>query len=69
MIFNEDDALFILVELRSDQISPRESAKIGRMGAQGLVAKFLSILSSYLKSTIKIMLGKNHVSMIILKFP
>ena len=36
VIFDEDDVLFILVQFESDRISPRESAKNGRMGAHGL---------------------------------
>ena len=36
MISDEDDVFYILVEFESDQISPRESAKNGRNGADGL---------------------------------
>ena len=36
MIFDEDDALYILVDFQSDRISPREIAKNGRNGAHGL---------------------------------
>ena len=36
MISDEDDVFYILVEFKSDQISPRESAKNGRLGAHGL---------------------------------
>ena len=36
MIFNEDDVLYILEEFESDPMSPRESVKIGQMGAHGL---------------------------------
>ena len=34
--FHEDDVLYILVEFETDRISPRESAKNGRNGANGL---------------------------------
>ena len=40
MIFDEDDVFYNLVEFESDRMSPRESAKIGRMGAHGLNLKF-----------------------------
>ena len=36
MIFDEDDVLYNLVEFESDRMSPRESAKNGRIGAHGL---------------------------------
>ena len=36
MIFDEDDVLYNLVEFESDRMSPRESPKNGRIGAQGL---------------------------------
>ena len=36
MILDEYDPLHILVEFASDRISPRESAKNGRNGADGL---------------------------------
>ena len=36
MIFDVEEALYILVEFESDRISPRESAKNGRNGADGL---------------------------------
>ena len=36
VIFDENDFLFILVEFESDRMSPRESAKNGRIGAHGL---------------------------------
>ena len=36
VIFDVDDALFIMVEFKSDRISPRESAKNSRNGAAGL---------------------------------
>ena len=36
LIFDEDDVLYILVEFESDRMSPRESAKNGRIGAHGL---------------------------------
>ena len=36
MIFDEYDDLDILVEFESDRMSPRESAKNGRIGAHGL---------------------------------
>ena len=36
VIFDEDDVLYILVEFESDRMSPRESAKNGRIGAHGL---------------------------------
>ena len=57
VIFNQDNVLFILVEFESDQMSPRESPKNGRIGDYGLNCIFL-ILSSYLKSTMKITLEK-----------
>ena len=40
VIFDEDDALYILVEFESDRMSSRESAKNGRNGAHGLNCKF-----------------------------
>ena len=40
VIFDENDALYILVEFDGDRISPCKSAKIGRMGAHGLNLKF-----------------------------
>ena len=36
VIFDENDVLHILVEFESDRMSPRESAKNGRIGAHGL---------------------------------
>ena len=36
VIFDEDDVLYNLVEFESDRMSPRESAKNGRIGAHGL---------------------------------
>ena len=36
VIFDEKDVLYILVEFESDRMSPRESAKNGRIGAHGL---------------------------------
>ena len=36
MIFNENDILYILVKFETDRMSPRESAKNGRIGAHGL---------------------------------
>ena len=39
MIFDENDVLYILVEFESDRVSPRESAKNGRIGAHGLNCK------------------------------
>ena len=36
MIFDEKDALYILVEFESDRMSSRESTKNGRIGAHGL---------------------------------
>ena len=39
MIFDENDVLNILVEFESDRMSPRESAKNGRIGAHGLNCK------------------------------
>ena len=41
VIFDENDVLYILVELESDRMSPRESAKNGRIGAHGLNCKIL----------------------------
>ena len=52
MIFDEDDVLFLLLEFENDLMSPHESAKNGRIGANGLNCFFL-ILSSYFKSTKK----------------
>ena len=40
VIFIQDNVLFILVEFESDQISPCESAKNGRIGAYGLKYNF-----------------------------
>ena len=34
-IFEQVDVLYILVEFESDRISPRKSAKNGRIGAHG----------------------------------
>ena len=39
MIFDDNDVLYILVELESDRMSPRESTKNGRIGAHGLNCK------------------------------
>ena len=39
MIFDENDVLYILVEFESNRMSPRESAKNGRIGAHGLNCK------------------------------
>ena len=36
LIFNENDILYILVKFETDRMSPRESAKNGRIGAHGL---------------------------------
>ena len=36
LICVEDDVLYILVKFESDRMSPRESAKNGRIGAHGL---------------------------------
>ena len=36
MIFDENAVFYNLVEFESDRMSPRESAKIGQMGAHGL---------------------------------
>ena len=36
MIFDKNDVLYILVEFDSDLMSPRESAKNGRIDAHGL---------------------------------
>ena len=44
MIFDEDDVLYILVEFESDRISPREVAKIGQMGAHGLICNPVKFL-------------------------
>ena len=54
VIFNENDVIYILVEFENDPMSPRESAENGRIGAHGLNSKFLSILRSYSKSSMKI---------------
>ena len=40
MIFDENDVFYLLVEFESDRMSPRESAKNGRIGANGLNYKF-----------------------------
>ena len=42
VIFDENDVLYILVEFESDRMSPRESAKKGRIGAQGLNCRIFS---------------------------
>ena len=52
MIFDENDFLYILVEFETDRMSPRESAKNGRIGAHGygpcMVPKYMQVLlSSY----------------------
>ena len=39
VIFNENDILYILVKFETDRMSPRESAKNGRIGAHGLNCK------------------------------
>ena len=39
MIFDENDVLYILLEFETDRMSPRESAKNGRIGAHGLNCK------------------------------
>ena len=39
MIFDEKDVLYILVEFETDCMSPRESAKNGRIGSNGLNCK------------------------------
>ena len=39
VIFNENDVFYILVEFEGDRMSPRESAKNGRIGADGLNCK------------------------------
>ena len=54
VIFIQDNIFFILVEFESDRISPRKSAKNGRIGAYALKCEIFWILSSNLKSTIKI---------------
>ena len=36
VIFDEDDVLFLLLEFENDLMSPHESAKNGRIGANGL---------------------------------
>ena len=59
VIFDEDDGLYILVEFESDRISPRESAKNGRIGAHGLNCIFFvnfglifEILDKYYQSPV-----------------
>ena len=42
MFFYEDDVLYILEEFESDRMSPREGAKNGRIGAEGLNCNFFS---------------------------
>ena len=39
VIFDENDVLYNLVEFESDRMSPRKSAKNGRIGAHGLNCK------------------------------
>ena len=39
VIFDENDVFYILVEFESNRMSPRESAKNGRIGAHGLNCK------------------------------
>ena len=70
VIFDENDVLYILVEFESDRMSPRESAKNGRIGAHGL--NCIIFVNSELRFEI---LDKNypmkkkiHVSPTILKF-
>ena len=41
VIFDENDVLYILVEFETDCMSPRESAKNGRIGSNGLNCKIL----------------------------
>ena len=36
VFFNQDNVFFIVVEFQSDRMSPRESAKNGRIGSNGL---------------------------------
>ena len=39
VIFDENDVLYILLEFETDRMSPRESAKNGRIDAHGLNCK------------------------------
>ena len=70
VIFDENDFLFILVEFESDRMSPRESAKNGRIGAHGL--NCIIFVNSELRFEILDknypMKKKSHVSPTILKF-
>ena len=60
---------YILVEFKSDRMSPRESAENRRICAYGFNCKILSILSSYSKSRIKLHYAKKFlVSPTIFKF-
>ena len=64
MLFDESD-----VEFESDRMSPRKVRKMDEFALTGYIVKFLSILSSDSKSTIRITLCKKlHVSPTILKF-
>ena len=40
-IYDENDVFYILIEFESDRMSPRESAKNGRIGADGSNCKIL----------------------------
>ena len=42
VILIQNNVFFILVEFESDRMSPRESAKNGRIGAQGLNCRIFS---------------------------
>ena len=60
---NEDDTLYILVEFKSDRISPRESAKIGRMDAHGLNCKIFVDSELTFKISMKIALVKKFLNL------
>ena len=60
VIFDENDVLYILVKFETDRMSPRESAKSGRIGAHGLNCKI------FVDSEFR--LETEHVSPTILKF-
>ena len=53
MIFHQDNVLFILVGFESDRMSPRESAKNGRIDAYGLNCKIFSNSEHIFESMIK----------------
>ena len=69
MILNQDKYLFILLEFESDRMSPRESTKNGRIGANGLNRKIFLNSELIFKINDKNYARKKiHVSTTLLKF-